>query len=105
MNCEEYVVEKLQKLEQENKDLKNMNKLNDEIINRFITQVKAFNDLLSKSKLELQFNAEYDTYALTFNGFYTTITDKGKENIKEIVNDLKILNIDSDIVKAFEEKK
>ena len=101
MNCEEYVVERLQKLEKENEHLKKLVDIKDEVINSLKTQAKALYNLYDKA--QLKFNDEGCYYSLEFNSYYSTLNDKGKEDIKEIINDLKVLDIDSDIVKAAEE--
>lgn len=109
MNCEEYIVERLQKLEKENEHLKKLVDLKDEVIDSLNTKVKALYNLYDKAQLKFEDEGSY--YSLEFKGIYFTLTDDGKEDIKEIINDLKVLDIDSDnsdIVKAtetFERKK
>ena len=92
MTAEEYIVERLQKLEKNIEDLKGLIDDQTNTINYLKEQLSAHTDLLTKAKLELQFNAEYDSYALNFRGYYSSINDSGKDCIKEIINDLKIIN-------------
>ena len=103
MNCEEYIIEKLQKLEKENEHLKKIVDIKDEVINILNSKVRVLYDLSDKTELEFKDYGNYCT--INFYGFHSTITDEGKENIKEIVNDLKFLGIYPDIVEAFEKEE
>ncbi len=92
MTAEEYIVERLQKSEKNIEDLKGLIDDQTNTINELKKRLIAYENLLLKAKLELQFNAEYDSYALNFRGYYSSINDIGKDCIKEIINDLKIIN-------------
>lgn len=106
MNCEEYVIERIHKLEEENKNLDRTIANQENTIKHLIEKIDAFKDLLEKAQLEFKDSECY--YELNFKGLYLTINDKGKKAVKEIVNDLKILNLSnvtSDIVAKCEQKE
>lgn len=106
MNCEEYIIERLQKLEKENEHLNKTIADQKNTIENLIKKIDAFKDLFEKTQLEFYDRDCY--YGLNFRGLYLTLTDKGKNAVKEIVNDLKILNLSnvtSDIVAKCEQKE
>jgi len=106
MNCEEYIIERLQKLEKENEGLRKRIDNQNDTINKLSEKIDAFKDLFEKTQLEFYDRGCY--YGLNFKGLYLTLTDKGKNAVKEIVNDLKILNLSnvtSDIVAKCEQKE
>lgn len=101
MNCEEYIIKRLQKLEKENEELLLDTRI--DITRKLYKKIDAFKDLLSK--VQLKFNDEGNYYSLEFYSYYSTLNDKGKETIRDIIDDLKTLNIDSDIVAKCEQKE
>lgn len=94
MNCEEYVVERLQKLEKTNENLKILIDNQTDRIDALIEKIDAFEDLIEKAQLEIEEGECY--YGLNFKGHYLTLNNKDK--VKSIVNDLKILDLYQDII-------
>lgn len=106
MNCEEYVIERIHELEKTNKNLNRTIVDQENTIENLIEKIDAFKDLFEKAQLEFKDSGCY--YGLNFKGLYLTLNDKGKKAVREIVNDLKILNlsnITSDIVAKCEQKE
>lgn len=103
MNAEEYVVEKLQKLEKINDDSKELVDNLSRRIGYLAKKISAFQDLLSKAKLK--FNDEGNYYSLEFNSYYSTLNDNGWDSIKAIVKDLKALDLYQDIILEVEKRE
>ena len=105
MNAEEYIVERLQKLEEQNKNLRDLVSSQNANLTELKNQINALVNLYDKSKLEFVFNPQFNSYSLHFKGYYSSISQDGSDNIKEIVNDLKMLNFDSNIVLEVEKRE
>lgn len=105
MTADEYVVERLEKLEEQNKNLRDLVSAQKDNITELKNQIKALVNLYDKSKLEFVFNPQFNSYSLHFKGYYSSISQDDSDNIKEIVNDLKMLDFDSDIVLEVEKRE
>ena len=103
MNCEEYVVEKLKSVEKTNDSLKILIDNQTERINELIEKIDAFKDLIERTQLKFVDKGSY--YGLDFSGYYLDFTDKGKDNIKAIINDLKALDLYEDIILEVEKRE
>lgn len=103
MNCEEYVVERLKKLEKINDDSKELVDNLSRRIGYLTEKISAYQDLISKAKLK--FNDEGNYYSLEFNSYYSTLNDNGWDFIKDIVKDLKTLDLYQDIILEVEKRE
>ena len=103
MNAEEYIVERIKMLEKTNDSLKFLIDNQTTTINNLSGEIKAYKDLLEKAQLEFKDGESY--YGINFKGLHLTLTDKGKENVKAIINDLKILNLYEDIILEVEKRE
>ena len=103
MTAEEYIVERLKKLEKINDDSKELVDNLSRRIGYLTEKISAYQDLISKAKLK--FNDEGFYYSLEFNSYYSTLNDNDYDSIDSIVKDLKTLDLYEDIILEVEKKE